>query len=114
MTSPSLIGDDGVVVRFTPDCAITKYNRLLGIDENDAISNLQLIPNPTSGSFSIDLHQRYEDVSVAIYDITGKLISQQKFNGISKVETSIEGEAGIYFLRLTIDNSQKLLKFIKQ
>ena len=110
----ALNGIDGTVVRFTESCGVSKFNALNNTDWSDtSFDTLTIVPNPTVNEFSITLNSSLELVIVEVYDITGKLISEAQFNNITKVSSSINGQNGLYFVRLKTANSQKWFKLIK-
>ncbi len=115
MTMPSFNGVDGTVVRYTEACAIPRYSSNLNDTDwsNNAFQNLVVFPNPTENNFSIELNTTYENIILVIYDVTGKVITEEKFNNVTKVTSSIDGQSGLYFVLLKTQNGQKWFKLIK-
>lgn len=88
------------------------YATTLSNNEDNIISNLELHPNPTKNSFSIN-----KDIKdIAVYNITGKLIKSIKGTFSKNKSFDISDlSKGIYLIKAT-DNSGALLnaKLIKE
>lgn len=97
-----------VVVTNSDGCEATSapYNFVLTSIANTATKNeLSLYPNPSNGSFTIDLGQTNKKVSVTIYNVVGKIISQYEYDNISKPFIDISNQAnGSYFVKIKTDN----------
>lgn len=115
LTMPAFNGVDGTVVRFTESCGVSKYDATLSNNywSNNELENLVIVPNPTTNEFSITLNDSFESATLEVYDITGKLISESQFNNVSKVSSSVNGQSGLYFVKLKIVDNQKWFKLIK-
>ena len=73
---------------------------------------VSLYPNPNKGTFSIDLPVKMNNVSLFIYDVTGKKIFEVVnyssgtpilINDISK---------GLYFINVSTEQTSEILKFV--
>ena len=73
---------------------------------------VSLYPNPNKGTFSIDLPVKLNNVSLFIYDVTGKKIFEVVnyssgtpilINDISK---------GLYFINISTEQTSEILKFV--
>lgn len=76
-----------------------------------------LYPNPATESISLAIPENYPTVrQVNIYSITGALIQQKVYSGITGVKSFdiSRFNDGIYFMEIRGDNTQKVLKFTKQ
>ena len=95
--------DDGDVTGFhgVYDSWIVKLNSGIGVEEiNHPFSNLQFSPNPVSHSTSISFSLSYsENLSVGIYDITGRLITNlfdgRLNSGSHEIKWDVSEENGI-------------------
>ncbi|ALO16499.1 hypothetical protein L21SP5_02879 [Salinivirga cyanobacteriivorans] len=95
----------------TSDCiAITG----LGIDENSFGNRVRIYPNPTNGKLRIALDDNYRKVQVRISNVTGQNILTKKYDATDQIDMDIEGKPGVYFIQLTVDDKQAVLKVIKQ
>lgn len=77
-------------------------------------NQISVSPNPsTDGVFNLTYNTPSEDISLIIFDITGKKVTQIKPTwGIDKIDLSQQGK-GIYFMRVlnneTVLSTQKIL-----
>ena len=83
----------------------------LNIPELDLQSTLKLYPNPVRIGEIINFKglESYKDVTISVYDVTGKQVS------VEKGETTlnlIRPEAGIYFVRFATDSGNVVTKKI--
>ena len=102
----------------TTDASITKFSEsdgemvFLSVDDFNAL-NATLAPNPTNDSFIVTLGDFSSDIVVQVVDMDGKLIFNEHFNGTDRVETKIEGSAGLYLVKVIADNIAQNFKVIK-
>jgi para-nitrobenzyl esterase len=76
---------------------------VVGIEENAAMENLVVYPNPAESDFTIDLAPfQGEELSVALYDVLGKNVKSVSGIKNDKLVLSREGlKNGIYMIRVT-------------
>jgi hypothetical protein len=84
------------------------------ISENSLTRGLIVFPNPSSGHFSIEFDDEFDDISIIVYDLIGKEVFRKKSSLRNIIEFSIDGHSGIYFIKLEADNERALLKVIKE
>ena len=76
-----------------------------------ANDNFNVYPNPSNGNFTIDLKNNFEQSTFKIYSALGQLISSNNtIKSGEKVITNLND--GIYFLEITNNNNDKVLKKI--
>lgn len=80
------------------------------LDSNKPI----LYPNPTDGEISIDLGAETPSVVVALTNMLGQEVSRKKYFNTSKINLTIEGEKGMYLVKISSDNQPVIFKVIKQ
>lgn len=86
----------------------------LSINENNSLSSVQIYPNPTTNSITVNFGAFQETASVSIINVVGQLISRQTFSQISEQQLQINEPNGIYFLEIENENQQKkVFKIIK-
>lgn len=98
--------DDLEVIYCTPTTS--------GILENNFGNDLVIYPNPTSGNFSIDLGDIYENSQISIIDITGKLIDSKIMTQSQILNLSIEEPNGIYIVSVQAGDKKAVIRLIKQ
>lgn len=84
-------------------------------EEKDFEKNITIFPNPTNNFTTIQLSSK-EKYSFQLYDMAGKLLSNQNCSNMASYIINLENFAeGIYFLKITgNDNSTITKKIIKQ
>ena len=89
-------------------------NLTTGLSDNlfENNSNLQLIPNPTSGIANIELAD--ENYLIKVYDQTGKRVIEHN-STIGKIQINLSAlNSGLYFIQITGDKKVFTGKVIKQ
>jgi hypothetical protein len=86
---------------YVDDIFILKLNQLtLDLDEMLLMDEACVYPNPTKGDFNIRFNKS-EDVSLRVFNIAGKLISDETFKNVFSINYDIYGSPGIYFIELS-------------
>ena len=79
-------------------------------------SNFNVYPNPSNGTFSIQLKEVISDFEVEIFDITGKVIYTQEFyqnsDLVKEINVKNEISKGIYFLNIRSSDNLVTKKII--
>ena len=92
------------------------FDESLSVDEFDLKDeNLEIIPNPNSGVFTLKLSKRSSLEKIQITDITGKLVREISLNNTNFVEKKIDLGAiksGIYLITLVNTQGRLTKKFI--
>lgn len=84
----------------------------VGIMDNNFESSVKLFPNPTNGSFSIDLGMVQESIEISVTDISGKLIQSKTFNSTQLLNLLLDEPAGIYFVDVRSNEMNIVIKLI--
>lgn len=94
--------------------AVFRYlNNILATEDFNEI-NFQVYPNPTTDYISIQRKDDSSDMEMEVFDVLGKkvFIKQTIENG-NQIDIS-HLKAGIYFLRITVGYSSKVVKIVKK
>jgi predicted outer membrane repeat protein len=85
------------------------------VDVNEETSvQFQIYPNPSEGLIHIIVGAPGNSVEVLLSDITGKLISSQKYNNTQKITYPLTEPNGVYFLEIeTSDLRSSRMKVVK-
>jgi len=80
---------------------------------------IDMYPNPTTASSSLEFNGNFEDVNVVVYTIDGKTVITQKVASVVSSETTkINGvdelPAGIYLVEVTTTQGKLVKRLIKQ
>ncbi len=95
--------------------AITTVTQLTGTSEIPNLNNFTAYPNPTSGHYFINIDLATADnVSVTVYDLNGRLVTERRSNSSSKANFDIDisaQAAGVYTAKSMI--GEKILQISK-
>ena len=115
------IESSGTNSSYTESAMIIDYIRVYqtssSLSTSDAdinVDNIKLYPNPAGNEITISGNQLSEDSNLTIFDITGKKITTLSQNSTTKKHDVSYLSKGIYFLRITHQNNNKTIKFIKK
>ena len=91
-------------------------NSTVGLQEQDLFSEFSIYPNPSSGSFNVNLNSSQKSIiSIAVYDTKGRLIKENKehiITGSNLFNFNINGVAeGLYLINFT-DGSNSMSRQI--
>jgi hypothetical protein len=77
-----------------------------GISDN-AIPFASLYPNPTNGSFSINVPSVSGNVAVSIYSVTGSLVMSKLVpQNSGRIDMNISQPKGVYYITLTLEDGK--------
>jgi hypothetical protein len=78
------------------------------------VLDIAIYPNPTVKDVFISFKNEQRKIQVTIRNVLGELVSTQKYSNTNLFSTNIDGNTGIYFLTITIENLSKTYKIIKE
>lgn len=120
----SIVGDYSTFVPVTFDIANLEFNKngsTIGAIEYETQENqgINVYPNPISGAAFIDLNlENGSDVSVELYDLSGKMVDQQamgyQFRGTNTMVYQVNTELleGIYLMKVVTDTKSYTQKVV--
>jgi hypothetical protein len=83
------------------------YDMSYGIESNKlTVGNINVFPNPSNGSFTVDFGNLENIREIRILDLLGKIVFQQSINKQSKINID-KLPSGVYILTV-IDNENKM------
>lgn len=114
--NPSTNGDYAVIVTKNgcTDTSACITVSAVGVIENDFGPGLSLFPNPTKEFVTVDLGATYNDISVQLTDINGKLIRREAYPSNQRLTLQITEDAGVYFLRIRSGQKIAVLRILKK
>lgn len=62
----------------------------------------------------ISCKQALNNVAITVTDLQGKEVFSKHLNGVLNEQVSIDGPAGMYFLKITTTTGQSVVKVIKE
>ena len=87
------------------------YN-VVGIDDLELTSKIELYPNPTAGNVNITLEEA-SSVKIVVRNQLGQTVAQEEFKGSPSISLKLDVPAGLYFLQLDINGNIISKKIIK-
>jgi sugar lactone lactonase YvrE len=87
---------------------------IAGVKNYLLAENVKVFPNPTAGSFSIDLENVTGLTELSIRDIHGRLVYIENIENKKQVEVSLNQSAGVYFLTLKSEKGIIVRKIVKE
>lgn len=106
----AVIVEDGAC-SITSECVSFEMSTS-GISENFSNDLVMLYPNPTNGEVTIELKEAQHSI-VEIYNSIGAKVNEHFIEDHLNTIT-IDGDAGIYFVKLKTDNSTNTFYVLKQ
>nr|WP_243878603.1 T9SS type A sorting domain-containing protein [Winogradskyella sp. DF17] len=88
-----------------------EYNGILNLEEEQALTDITIYPNPASDTIYLEGLQGAIS-SIEIFSITGQLVKQIEKDFVTINVKPLE--TGVYFLKINSKDKQRILKFIKE
>lgn len=85
----------------------------VGVSESNSEFALTVFPNPTDGSFSIDLGDIYNTVTITITDLRGKIIQSETYYDSQLLELELNEAPGVYLLVIENAGWKSVVRLIK-
>lgn len=93
------------------------YDDFLSIEENSLRSKIKLFPNPALTELSILIDSSIGFISYEIFSIDGKKVlgnNEQEINKLTRRINISELNNGLYFIKISSDQGETTLKFLKK
>ncbi|PQL93739.1 T9SS type A sorting domain-containing protein [Apibacter adventoris] len=108
--SPGFMADGQKNTQFSADPNINNNTSIQKTDLQEEI--FTVYPNPTFGIFNVNFKET-SNGKAEIFTMTGNLIISKKINQATVIEINISRfPAGIYILKIQLENQQNLIKKI--
>ena len=94
---------------------LTIEGNLLSITDFENRANFVVYPNPSKNIFNVEWSNA-SSMAYEIYDVTGKIISTNKYidSSMNEVEIDLSSHSkGIYFMKIKLDNRESNVKLLK-
>lgn len=86
---------------------------VLGVGAHANETGLTVYPNPSDGSFILDLGSSLNSVSVTVVNSSGHLVSRLKYQGVSRLPITLKDRpAGVYFIHMESETTSGVVKLI--
>lgn len=87
---------------------------LSSIDEN-SLNEVNIFPNPTKGKVIIQKDPSCKIMEIQVTNVMGQTVYSEKDIRNENIEINIEGDSGMYFMTVTLNNnSSKTYKLLKE
>jgi hypothetical protein len=90
-------------------CFSPQFNALNPIDPS---VQFNLYPNPSNGSFTVDLPEVEGEVEIEIIDLTGRLIFSKTYFNTDKIQIDLDESNGMYVLKTKINSHSSIKRLI--
>lgn len=86
----------------------------VGIDESQAKAQVVVYPNPSNGSFTVEMEDVENSLTLTVMDVAGREIHTQTINGSGTVKQvlNLDLNAGSYLLKVTSGNKQYVNRIV--
>lgn len=95
----------------TSDCISITISSVL---ENNFKSQVLVYPNPSSGAYTIDLGEQYQNVMITVTNMLGEVILSDVNMDGQFVSFEIAGSTGIYLLKIESGNMTSIAQIVKK
>mgnify|MGYP006188796047 CR=1 FL=1 len=109
----SMFCDSTTVMRTTGIKTIQVTSTNVGIVEVVNFDEMNLFPNPTQHTFTIDLGET-QDSQILVTSIEGKMMYDKVITNNQVIIDASKWTNGLYFVNVIIDNQHKVFKLVKQ
>lgn len=103
------------VVAERPDqgtAYVYRADPLLMLEEK-TINNMNLFPNPSNGSFTLDLGGHFKTIQIKVSNLLGQSVLSKSFNNIQRIENLEIDNPGIYLVTVSdMENVSQTLRLI--
>ncbi|MFK7784616.1 MAG: right-handed parallel beta-helix repeat-containing protein [Crocinitomicaceae bacterium] len=72
-----------------------------------------IYPNPTDDEVILSFQEVMSKISIEIINPVGQLIRKESFTNLSEIELVLGEEAGLYFIRLSVDDKEDVIPVVK-
>lgn len=107
-------GSYAVVISYNGCADTSGCHTVTGVGLQELqMSDIKVYPNPTKGTFSIDLDRPAADLSITVTNLLGEVVYQTEASGLLNIPVSISTAPGIYFLQLNQGTGTLSVKVVK-
>ncbi len=98
----------------TTNDTMTVDTTLVGLNDHIFKASINIYPNPTNGNIAVDLGDYFQNTTLKLVGLDGKVLKVKKYTNSRLVDFNIEAPSGIYFLNIHTKDKQATFKIIKK
>lgn len=106
-------GDYAVVVSLN-GCSDT--SNCVTVDNADIdqhfLESISLYPNPTDGKFTLDFGDFKDNLTITLRDLRGRLLQSNDYKNVESIDIFMEYPTGMYFVEITSDTENAVLRVV--
>jgi len=72
----------------------------IGLREPKGPAEIKLLPNPSKGSFTVELGQTVEKVNMEIWDVMGRRVLQKSAENCARIPVQTKLSPGVYLIKI--------------
>ncbi len=76
--------------------------------------DISVFPNPSDGTFSVDLGRIWPEVTVTVMRPDGRILQKESHYNTRNMDLNIHTSAGIYFLVISSENERSVVKVVRR
>jgi len=85
----------------------------VSLDDKSEFINCNVFPNPSNGTFTVELGDVYSKVEVEMTDVAGKKVFKKNYSNVSQIDYNLKVEGGVYYLKLNyLDDKMSVLRIV--
>ena len=100
--------DDVFVIKLQ-----SESNTTTSINEDSWDSKINLYPNPTNGSITIESERSFGNAIIAARNILGQEMFRKTCSSTNSISITLDGAAGIYFIELIHEDKHGVFRVVK-
>ena len=105
--------DKSISELYTKSISNITFNKDIANTSNNALNQISIFPNPTSGLINIDFGN-LSNISIKVFNILGNVVYQKESINSFKYKFILNEKSGIYFIEASSDNTKQIFKIIKE
>lgn len=112
--SPTVNGNYALRIQQGTCIAISSCVEVLNVSIDERFqSQLKVYPNPSQGSFLLDLGRQHNIIEIKVLNALGQVIQKGNYEFQKEIHLNLPAQKGIYFIRITADGKEALTKIVK-
>ena len=112
----NIIMSDSTATEIPTDAGPCLSLSTLQLDESSLLHSVRAYPNPADDFISIDLKSTFDNVSVSLQELNGKVISNSTYTSAGLISYPMDVPKGVYILEVSDTNTgeKTILRVLKK